>query len=228
MAIEIHGHPWSINTRKVSMALAEKAQEAALRLVMVPKGEHKSAAHLARHPFGKVPVLDDDGVRIYETRAILRYIEGKLPGAALVPRDPLGAARVEQWINVADAYFIPSAHPLIVELLFRRYIGGEQNAAAIRAGREGMQEALNVADRQLSDSPYFAGAHFSLADIYWMPYFEYLLQVGEGEALLSRPHLAAWWERVSQRSAWQSVARSGPQPYEPGMTAEAIEKLYRG
>lgn len=227
MAIEIHGHPWSVNTRKVLMALAEKPHQPELHLVMVPKGEHKGAAHLARHPFGKVPVLEDAGAVIYETRAILAYIERTLPGAALVPPDALGAARVEQWMNVADSYFIPFAHPLLVELVFRRYLGGEQNVEAVRAGREGMTAALEIADRQLSEAPYFAGAGFSLADIYWMPYFEYLTQTREAEVVRSRKHLAAWWERVSQRSAWQRVARSGPQPYEAGMTAQVMEKVYR-
>jgi glutathione S-transferase len=228
MAITIHGHPWSINTRKVLAALAEKGESAELSLVMVPKGEHKRPEHLARHPFGKVPVLEEGGELIYETRAILRYLEHRLPSPALVPSDATGAAHVEQWINVAESYFIPFAHPLLVESLFRQYIGGEQNAAVIRAGREGVGLALDVAGQRLQESRYFAGNDFSLADIYWMPYFEYLLQVGEGELVLSRKHLAAWWERVSERSAWQRVARSGPQPYERGMTADVIERLYRG
>jgi glutathione S-transferase len=225
--MKLYGHPWSINTRKTLMTLAEKGHQAELVLIMIPKGEQKSIEHLARHPFGKVPVLDDDGFVLYETRAINRYLDQKLGGTALIPRDDRDAARVEQWMNIADSYFIPHAHPLIVEALFRRYLGGEQNVAAMSAGRDGMQRALDAANDRLASSPHLAGSGFSLADIHWMPYLEYLIQVGEGSSVMDRVHLRAWWTRVSERGAWRKVARTGPQPYDEGMRAEVIEERFR-
>jgi glutathione S-transferase len=226
--MKLYGHPWSVNTRKTLMTLAEKGREAEFILVMVPKGEQKSQEHLARHPFGKVPVLDDDGFVLYETRAINRYIDGKFDGPSLTPPEGKGAARLEQWMNVADAYFVPYAHALIVEKLFRQYLGGEQNVAAIRAGREGMQPALDVVESWLASHPYLAGSALSLADIHWMPYVDYLFQIGEGENIAGRASLSAWWKRVSSRETWARVARTGPQPYEAGMTVDVIERKYRG
>jgi glutathione S-transferase len=226
--MKIYGHPWSTNTRKTLMTLAEKGQRAEFVLVMIPKGEQRHPEHLARHPFGKVPVLDDDGFVLYETRAINAYLDRKLGGgAALVPRDDRASARIDQWINVADAYFIPHAQPLLVETIFRRFLGGEQNGRAIAAGREGMQPALDAADRHLESSSYFGSSSLSIADIHWMPYVDYLVQTGQGEPITRRAALAAWWERVSKRDAWQRVARSGPQPYDPGITADVIEKQLR-
>ncbi|MET0591260.1 MAG: glutathione S-transferase N-terminal domain-containing protein [Polyangiaceae bacterium] len=225
--MKLYGHPWSINTRKALVTLAEKGHDAELVLIMVPKGEHKHPEHVARHPFGKVPVLDDGGFVLYETRAINRYLDKKLGGAPLTPSDDRGAARVDQWVNVADSYFIPHAHPLIVEAVFRRYLGGEQNAGLMRASRDAMQPALDVAEKWLATNDYFAGPAFSLADIHWMPYLEYLSQSGEGESVGLRKNLRAWWNRVSERASWQKVARTGPQPYEKGMTADVIEKAYR-
>jgi glutathione S-transferase len=213
--MKIYGHPWSINTRKVLMAVAEKQHAVELVLVMIPKSEHKQAEHVARHPFAKVPALEDDGFVLYETQAINRYVERTLPGPRLVPEDPRAAALVDQWIGVVDAYFAPHAQPFIVETMFRRYLGGEPDARAIEAGRQGMQLPLDAADRRLADTPYFAGGDFSLADIHWMPYLEYLMHIGAAELVTRRDHLAAWWERVSARPSWQRVARSGPQPYEP-------------
>jgi glutathione S-transferase len=227
MTMKIYGHPWSINTRKTLATLAEKGHTAELVLVMIPKGEQQLPAHLERHPFGKVPVLDDEGFVLYETRAINHYLDQKLSGPRLTPTDFREAARLDQWINVAASYFIPHAHTVIVEALFRRYLGGEQNVQALKAGREGMQPALDTIDRWLSTHPYLAGSSFSLADIHWMPYLEYLSQVGEDEPITRRKHVQAWWERISGRPAWMKVARSGPQPYENGMTADVIEKQYR-
>ena len=213
--MKIYGHPWSTNTRKTLMTLAEKGHEAELVVVMLPKGEQRLPAHLKLHPFGKVPVLDDQGFVLYEARAINRYLDGKLTGPSLVPSGDRERARLDQWTNVADAYFIPHAMPLIIEAVFRRYLGGEQNVAVMQAGREGMLAALDTIDRALASTPYLAGASFSLVDIHWMPYVEYLVQVGEGEPITQREHLAAWWSRVSARPSWQRVARTGQQPYLP-------------
>lgn len=227
VTMKLFGHPWSIHTRKVLMTLAEKGHEAEFALVMLPKGEQRLPEHVVRHPFGKVPVLDDDGFVLYETGAINRYLDRKLANPPLIPPGQCEAARHDQWTHIADAYFVPHVQPLIVEKLFRRYLGGEQNVRTMEAGREGMQLALDTADRWLEANPYLAGACFSLADIHWMPYFEYLVQTGEDRHVTRRKHLAAWWERVSRRSAWLRVARTGPQPYETGMTADVIEEQYR-
>ncbi|HEY4117196.1 MAG TPA: glutathione S-transferase N-terminal domain-containing protein [Byssovorax sp.] len=210
--MKIYGHPWSIHTRDVLMTLAEKGHEAELVTVVLPKGEHKQPEHMARHPFGKVPVLDDDGFVLYEARAISAYLDRKLSGPALVPQGAKGAAEVDRWTNVADAYFVPFAAPLVVEKTFRKYLGGETNEQAIDAGRAGMIAALDVADRRLASSPYFAGDAFSLADVHWMPYVEYLGRIGEAGPIEARKGLRAWWERVSARDTWRRVARTGPQP----------------
>jgi glutathione S-transferase len=226
--MKVYGHPWSVNSRKTFMTLAEKNHEAELVLVMIPKGEQRLPAHIAVHPFGKVPVLDDDGFVLYETRAINAYLDRRLTaGTKLVPTDAREAARVDQWINVADSYFTPHAHSLIVERLFRRYLGGEPNSQTIEAGRENMQRGLDIVDDALASSAYLAGSAFSLADIHWMPYLEYLEQIGEGAALTRRKHVQRWWNRISARPSWQKVARTGPQPYEDGMKAEVVEQLYR-
>jgi glutathione S-transferase len=212
--MKIYGHPWSINTRKTLMTLAEKGHEAELVVVALPKGEHKQPAHLERHPFGKVPVLDDDGFVLYEARAINAYLDKKLEGPRLVPAGAREAARLDQWTNVADAYFAPFAQPIVFETLFRKYFGGEPDKAAMAAGREGIGAALDAADAHLATSRYFAGDALSLADIHWLPTVEYLVRIGEGEPILRRRSLRAWWERASERPTWQKVARSGPQPYE--------------
>ena len=225
--MKIYGHPWSINTRKVLLVLAEKGRAAELSLVMIPKGEQRLPAHVALHPFAKVPVLEDEGFVIYEASAINRYLERKLPTPALVPRDAQGAALTDQWISSIDSYFVPHVAPVIVETLFRRYLGGEANLAAIESGREKMQTALDVADHVLARSPYLAGKEFSLADIHFMPYFEYLEKIGLDELVKQRKDLSAWWQRVSGRPSWQKVARTGPQPYEIGMTADVIEERFR-
>jgi glutathione S-transferase len=224
--VKLYGHPWSLNTRKVLMALAEKGHEAELVFVDIPRGEHKQPAHLALHPFGKAPALEHDGFVVYETAAILEYVD-TVPGPALWPTAPRARARARQWQRVAQSYFAPHAHPLLVHSIFMRHLGGQADQAVIGAGLQGMQQALDVLDQGLQDAPFLAGAQLTLADVEWMPYLEYLQQIGH-DVMSARPSARAWWERISSRPSWQEVARTGPQPYEPTSTVELIRSLHRG
>ena len=72
---------------------------AAYRLVPVAPGTFRTPEHLARHPFGRVPVLDHGGFRLYETQAILRYLDRVLPMPALTPADPKAAGRMDQLMD---------------------------------------------------------------------------------------------------------------------------------
>ena len=76
----LYGFDGSTYVRTVRMLCAEKGVEYEQVPVNVLEGEPRQPEHLARHPFGKVPVLDHDGMRIIETGAITRYIAAVLPG----------------------------------------------------------------------------------------------------------------------------------------------------
>lgn len=222
--MKLYGHPWSINTRKALTTLAETGQRAELVVVTLPKGEHKRPEYLRLHPFGKVPVLDDDGFLLYETRSINAYLDAKA-GSKIVPTNARERARMDQLVSIAESYFIPHAAPMIVELLFRPFLGGEQNTAAIAAGRAALGTPLDVIERALATSQFLAGDSFTLADIHWMPYLEYLTHLGEGRPIEERPHVHAWWTRISSRPTWQQVARTGPQPYDPAVARGVLESL---
>ena len=196
---------------------------------MLPKGEHKTASTCACIRSARCPSLDDDGFVLYETRAINAYLDATLIGPA--PRcraEPRERARMDQWISVADAYFIPYAHPMIVELLFRRYLGGEQNTAAIAAGarrawaRRSTRSIARSARRRTSPA-----TAFTLADIHWMPYVDYLHAHRRGRADRAARRACA---RGGARRRATGVAERGahrPAAVRPGATADAIEQQYR-
>ncbi|CAB4478672.1 unnamed protein product [Rhizophagus irregularis] len=86
--------------------------------------EIKSPEYLAtKHPFGKIPSLNDDGFQIYETRAIARYLINKYQGTktstVLIPSDVQIAALVEQFISVEASHFTRPLSKLIVQLVFK-------------------------------------------------------------------------------------------------------------
>ena len=89
----LHGPAYSAYTRVARIVLAEKALAYRLEPVDILSDDSPGAAHLARHPFGFVPVLDHNGFRLYETAAITRYLDEAFDGPSLQPRDAQARAR---------------------------------------------------------------------------------------------------------------------------------------
>ena len=89
MGLKLHGSPFSTCTQRVLTVLAEKGvTDYEIVPVNLPAGEHKQPAHVALQPFGKIPVLEDDGFFVYESRAICRYIASKYAdqGTPIMPK----------------------------------------------------------------------------------------------------------------------------------------------
>jgi glutathione S-transferase len=107
----VHSIPGSPFGRAVLVALEEKGVN--YRLVPVAPATLRTPEHLACHPFGRVPVLDHAGFRLYETQAILRYIDRAMVGTALMPADPQAAGRMDQLMNINDWYLFQGVASII-------------------------------------------------------------------------------------------------------------------
>jgi len=114
----VHLIPGSPFARAVLATLEEKG--APYRVAPVMPGTLRSAQHLGRHAFGRVPVLEHGEFRLYETQAILRYLDRVLPEPALTPADPRSAARMDQLMNVNDWYLF---HGVANVIAFQRIVG---------------------------------------------------------------------------------------------------------
>jgi glutathione S-transferase len=204
--MKLYGHPMSTCTRKVLTVLEEKGHAVDFQLVDLMKGEHKRDEHIARQPFGVVPVLEDDGFWLYESRAMVRYLDEKLSGPKLTPADLKDRAMMEQWISVEFSYFSPKAMKIVMEMVFHRMAGQAPDMSLVAKSREEVGKVLDVAERHLAKNDHFAGKAFSLADLGWMPYVQYLFAAESGDLITSRPATKAWWERVSTRPSWKKVA----------------------
>ncbi|PTL84120.1 glutathione S-transferase family protein [Vitiosangium sp. GDMCC 1.1324] len=203
--MKLYGNPMSTCTRKVLTTLAEKGHEAQFVLIDLAKGQQKSPEYMAKQPFGVVPYLEDDGLSMYESRAIIRYLDAKLAGPKLTPSDLPSLARMEQWISIEHSYFSPNAMGIVMELFFKPMRGLTPDMDKVNKGRDGSARALDVADRALMSQAHLAGDKFSLADICWMPYLQYLSATPHGNLITERPHVKSWWQRISTRPSWKKV-----------------------
>ncbi|MDP2313186.1 MAG: glutathione S-transferase N-terminal domain-containing protein [Pseudomonadota bacterium] len=203
--MKIYGNPFSTCTRKVLATFAEKGHTPDLVVIDLAKGEHKSPEHVARQPFGQVPALEEDGWRLYESRAIIRYLDTVLSGPALIPSDARGVARMEQWISVESANFTPGAMKIIYQTVFGRWRGQTPDMDKVSEGRAQLIRALDVMDRALAESEFIAGDQYTLADICFLPYLEYLEAGDEGDTLATRANVSRWWTAARARPAWQKA-----------------------
>lgn len=208
--MKVYGHPASTCTQKVLATLAEKGQKAEFVLVDLLKGEQKSAEHLARQPFGVVPVFeDDDGFSMHESRAIIRYLDAKFPENPLTPADLKVRAEMEQWISVEHSYFSPAAMKFILEIFFAPMKGTTPDQDVVNKGRAETSRVFDILEKHLVGKEYLAGSTFTLADISWAPYMQYIGAVGSADLIESHPNVAAWWKRVSERPSWQIAIGKG-------------------
>ena len=204
--MKVYGHPGSTCTRKVLTTLAEKGQTAEFVTVDIMKGQGRTPEHLARQPWGQVPVFEaDDGWQLIESRAIIRHLDATLPGTSLTPSDPREKAKMDEWLSLEQSNFTPAVMKILGQLLFAKWRGEEPQMSIVEDGRAGVRKAVAVLEKHLAGREYLAGGQFSLAEISFMPYIEYLFMCGEGALISENPNTAAWWNRCSERASWQQV-----------------------
>ncbi len=198
----VYGPAGSTYVWSARLALAEKG--VTHELVPVPFGAHREAAHLARQPFAKVPAFEHDGFALYETQAIIRYVDERFPGAPLQPEDVHQWSRMNQIIGIVDAYAWPSiAGAILYNRMLVPRLGGVPDEAAI-AGRPTAGGAVPLGDRAVDGGlPFLAGEHLSLADLMVIPLLHYFANVPEGRApLAAHPKLEAWRRHMEARQSF--------------------------
>lgn len=202
--INLFGNPMSTCTRKVLTVLAETDTPYSMTVVDLSKGEHKQGPHLNRQPFGQVPTIEDDGFTLFESRAICRYLSDKA-GGKLTPSDPQQRALMEQWLSVEQSNFSPSAMKFIYHHVMHR----PQEAAALEAATVMLDKAFAALSVPLQSNEYIVGSQFTIADIGYMPYFEYALSTPARATFEKYPRVMTWWNRVSERPSWQKAIGRG-------------------
>jgi glutathione S-transferase len=168
-------------------------------------GVARSEEHLRRHPFGRVPVIEDGDFRLYETQAILRYLDALFPEPGLQPADIRAAARMNQIAGIVDWYFFPKVSACIVweRLLGPRLLGRAADEARIAKALPHAEVCVRELDRLLGRGAFLAGDALTIADLMLAPQFEYFLATPEGQMLSEGTALPAWLARMQARGSMQ-------------------------
>ncbi|RIA83116.1 glutathione S-transferase [Glomus cerebriforme] len=210
MTIQIIGFAKSAYTLKVTAVLKELGIP--YEVTQPAKFEDiKTPEYLAtKHPFGKIPVLIDDGFRLYESRAITRYLINKYQGTknstVLIPSDVQKAALVEQFISVETSYYDGPVSKLVAQEVFTKLRGGSPDPEIVKEAREEINKVLDVYEKILEGKDYLTG-EFSLADVLHCPYTHYSVATGHDDLWNDpkRPNVARWWKNISERESWKKI-----------------------
>ncbi|KAG6843434.1 hypothetical protein H0H93_001051, partial [Arthromyces matolae] len=159
MVLKLFGNPVATCTQRVVTVLKEKQVPFEFVAVDMANGEHKSAAYLEKQPFGQIPVLDDEGFVLFESRAICRYIATKYAdqGTKLIPTEPKANALFEQAASIEQSNFDAFAAPAVYENVFKKWHGQTPDAAAFDGLIKKLDAKLDGYERILSKQKYLAG-----------------------------------------------------------------------
>jgi glutathione S-transferase len=208
VAYGIDGSPF---LRSVQMGLEEK--RARYRVEHMAPGAQKSPDHLARHPFARMPVIEHGDFRLYETQAILRYLDAVFPAPPWQPTEPRAIGRMNQIVGINDWYLFPKVGAVIVfnRLIGPLLLGLTPDEAAIEAAMPIARTCIAELERLLGDAPFLAGDRLSIADLMVAPQLDFLQMTPEGQALLDgATALSAWLARMNERPSMQRTQRPGP------------------
>ncbi|KAJ7759350.1 glutathione S-transferase [Mycena maculata] len=205
--LTLFGSPVSTCTRRVATVLVEKKVPFEFVVIDMAKAQHKSSAFLAHQPFGQVPYIDDDGLILYESRAICRYIVEKYPthGPQLVPTDVTGRALFEQAASIEYSNFDPFCSKAVAEMVFKPMRGMASDKAVFDTLVETLSAKLDAYEVILGKQKYLAGNEVTLADLFHLPYGSMLARAGSDLMTTKGPNVTRWFNELCQRNSWVTV-----------------------
>ena len=187
----------SPNAKRARIGLGETGAPFEKRQVNLLAGEQKTEEFRRLHPLGRIPTLDDDGVVVWESGAILLYLAEKFPHAGLMPKTLAERGHVYQWLTFGETNIHAYMGPMGFQIM--RKAPDKRDQGILDRGRKRMPEVLQVLDAQLAGRDYVVG-DFSIADCACAPWLE--IAPALGIDLAPYRNVQAWLERMKARPSW--------------------------
>ena len=194
--MKLYDFPFSPNCRKVRAVAYELGIALEHERVDLLAGGQRAPAFLARNPNGRVPVLEDGDLILWESTAIIRYLAA---GSPLAPSAPRAAAEVDRWIAWQLAHLAPAMSKVAFEKIVKRLTGrGAPDAARVAEGTEEFARLTEILDGTLAGREFVAGS-LSLADFALAAH--YSLAAAAGLEVAPHRRVESWLARVSARDS---------------------------
>jgi glutathione S-transferase len=199
--LKLYDYPDCPFCQKVRVVLKEKDLEYETIFIDLRKGEQKKPDFLRLNPLGKVPVLIDEDVVLFESTIINEYLEDEYPHPGLLPEDSAARGHIRLLEDHCDNFFIPPTAVLLYELYKPE---AERDAQRIAQSREDIRRSLAFVNEHLGSGEYLGGSQFTLADAAFAPR-AILLNRLSVEVDASMHAVSAWIERLKTRPSVQAL-----------------------
>jgi glutathione S-transferase len=199
--LTIWGRKNSGNVRKALWAAEEAGVPYTRQDAGGAFGVVNDAHYRAMNPNGLVPVIEDDGLVLWESNAIVRYLAAKYADGVLYASDPGERAQADKWMDWASSTLAAPFRDVFWGTV--RTPPEQRNQEVIAAAIKRCGELLAIPDAALASQPYLSGATFGMGDIPLgsaiYAWFEMPIERP------SLPNLQAWYERLKERPAYQTA-----------------------
>jgi len=211
MAIELYWGSGSPFAWRVMLTLEVKRLPYESKLLEFSKQEHKTPAYLQLNPRGKVPTLKDGDFVLYESIAIMAYLDRKYPPPPIFGTTAEQTGLIWRLVLECESYLISAGDKVVRPLFFGK---GLENVNEIQTAAELIRRELKIVDGRLADSNWLVGGEISAADIAIFPLVQLLLRAAGKEAArpfelglipLSQtfPNIARWVRRIEELPNYQ-------------------------
>jgi glutathione S-transferase len=199
--LKIWGRSSSVNVQKVLWTARELALPHTAEQVGGKFGGLDTPEYGAMNPNRKVPVIDDGGLILWESNAIVRYLAARYSEGALWPTDVAVRAQADRWMDWTATEWQPAMVPAFLGLI--RTPEDQRNTAAIQASTDKANQLGQILEDALQQKEYIVGSHLTMADIVLGCVAHRWLSMP-----IERPKTPAmnvWYRRLMTRPATQGV-----------------------
>jgi glutathione S-transferase len=193
----------SPNPQKIKFALNELGVECETVPIDLLKREQRRPEFLTLNPVGRVPVLVDGSLSLWESHAILAYLGEKF--GKLWPTTPAGRADAMRWLFFLTSAISPPATEVAFNRIAVKLSGGVPDEAAIARGEKALPDPIRIVDQHLADRKWMLGEEFSLVDCDYGPIFNVLDRAGFSFG--DFPRVRAYLEAIRSRPAWRETPK---------------------
>jgi glutathione S-transferase len=198
--LRVWGRRDAFNVQKVMWLVGELGLEHEHIPAGGSHGGLDDPAFRAMNPHGRVPVIDDGGVVVWESHAVLRYLAATYGGEAFWSADPVARSRADRWMDWSATTLQPD---FLTGVFwgFYRTPEAQRDTAAVAARVAACTRHMQLLDRELAERPWLGGERFGLADIpAGTNLFRYFgLDIERPQV----PNVEAWYARLAERPAYR-------------------------
>jgi glutathione S-transferase len=201
--IRLHYHPMSTYSRRARIALLEKQIPHELIVVDMAARKHRDPAYLALNPYGRVPAIQADDFVLYESTAILNYLEAMYPQQPLLPADPRERALVDMHMKLCDIQMARQTGAIIFP---KRFLPKERWDEKVMAqAKSEIESHLGILEHELTGKQYLVAGRYTLAEVCYTPFVQFLALM----EITPPPAVTRWVEQMLTRPSAVQTAPKG-------------------